>query len=210
MSHLAYRISAGFLFVFLSAQMVGCASYNRTMFKVNENLDEYIMEPVAKGYKTVTPGVVDKGITNFFSNLDDVLVFVNDILQFKFQQAASDLARVFFNTTIGLGGVIDVATHMDLPKHNEDFGQTLGRWGVPPGPYLVLPLLGPSTLRDTVGLGVDSVLFDPTFNYIDSDRASISAWSLDKIDQRADLPDNIKEVIGVADSARELSCSNAP
>ena len=191
------RLVFALLLLLLVFQTIGCASYNRTMFKVNENLDEHIMEPVAKGYRAVTPEVVNKGITNFFSNLDDVLVFVNDLLQLKFQQAASDLARIFFNTTIGLAGFIDVASHMDLPKHNEDFGQTLGYWGVPPGPYIVLPLLGPSTLRDTVGLSVDSFAFDPTFR-LGRESTGYYAWTLNKIDQRADLPENVKELIDEA------------
>lgn len=185
----------GALLLLVIIQSAGCASYNQAMFKINDRLDDHVLVPVSKAYKAVTPVVVNKGITNFFSNLDDVVVFVNDLLQLKFQQAASDLARVFFNTTIGLAGFFDVASYMDFPKHNEDFGQTLGHWGVPPGPYIVLPLLGPSTLRDSFGLGLDSIVFDPTFNYVEQERVGYGAWTLNQIDQRADLPDNIKDVI---------------
>jgi phospholipid-binding lipoprotein MlaA len=139
---------------------------NRGIYQFNDAVDRGIMKPVAKGYKAVLPQPVRTGVGNFFSNLDDVVVLLNDLLQFKFGQAASDFSRLVWNTSVGILGLIDVATPMDLPKHNEDFGQTLGRWGVGNGPYLVLPLLGPSNLRDTVGLVVDYRV-DPVYQQDD-------------------------------------------
>ena len=131
-------------------------SYNRAMHSFNEAFDENLLRPVAQAYKDNVPDVAQTGVSNFFSNLDDIFVFINDLLQLKFAQAASDLSRLIWNTTVGLGGFIDVATHMDLPKHNEDFGQTLGYWGVGDGPYFVIPFLGPSTIRDTTGVLVQA------------------------------------------------------
>ncbi len=139
---------------------------NRGIYQFNDAVDRGVMKPVAKGYKAVLPQPVRTGVGNFFSNLDDVVVLFNDLLQFKFGQAASDFSRLVWNTSVGILGLIDVATPMDLPKHNEDFGQTLGRWGVGNGPYLVLPLLGPSNLRDTVGLVVDYRV-DPVYQQDD-------------------------------------------
>lgn len=127
--------------------------FNRKVFAFNETLDRYVAKPLAQGYQYVTPQPVDDSVTNFFSNLGDVLVVVNDIGQLKFGQALADTGRFLINTTVGFFGVFDVATHIGLPKHNEDFGQTLGYWGVGTGPYLVLPVLGPSNVRDTFGEG---------------------------------------------------------
>ena len=143
-------------------------SYNRSAFAFNENLDTYILKPVAQGYDTIAPDPVQKGISNFFSNLDDIVVIFNDILQFKLTQFASDTGRFIINTTLGLGGFIDWASDMGLPKHNEDFGQTLGVWGVPEGPYFVIPFLGPSTIRDTAGIAVDSTQFNPIWQEIEN------------------------------------------
>jgi len=187
--------------VFITAVLnTGCASlngpsdpndplepYNRAVYKFNEKFDRHVGKPVAEFYTDILPAPVNKGITNFFSNIHDVMVLANDLLQLKVEQTAQDAARIFFNTTIGLLGFIDVATHLDLPKHQEDFGQTLGRWGVPPGPYFVLPIFGPSTIRDSIGLGVDYVAFYPIFNRIDNTTVEWSLFLLDLIDQRADL-----------------------
>ena len=126
-------------------------SYNRAMFAFNDGLDKAILKPVAETYQDNIPQPVQTGVSNFFSNIDDIFVVINDLLQFKFAQAASDLTRLTLNSTIGLAGLIDIATPMDLPKHNEDLGQTLAVWGFGDGPYIILPLLGPSTLRDTTG-----------------------------------------------------------
>lgn len=129
--------------------------FNREVHAFNEDLDRKILRPVAETYQEKVPRPIRTGVSNFFSNLNDVLVLANDLLQFKFKQAASDFMRLTNNTVFGLGGLIDVATPMGLPKHHEDFGQTLGTWGVGNGPYLVLPFLGPSTFRDTAGMAGD-------------------------------------------------------
>ena len=179
------------------ALLSGCASLtsqqendpleyvNRGVYQFNQKADQYVLEPVAKGYQYVTPEVVDKGITNFFSNLDDVVVFVNDVLQLKFNQALSDGGRVLVNTTVGVLGFIDVATDMGMPKNNEDFGQTLGAYGVGTGPYVVLPILGSSTLRDAAGIFADTFV-DPIQQIDDSD-ARWSVIALKGVDTRADL-----------------------
>ncbi|MBT9611757.1 MAG: VacJ family lipoprotein [Burkholderiales bacterium] len=136
---------------------------NRGVYKFNDTIDEAVLKPVAKGYKAVLPNPVRTSVGNFFSNIDDALIAVNNLLQFKFSQAASDVARLIANTTFGIGGLFDVATSFGLEKHNEDFGQTLGYWGVGDGPFLMLPILGPSNLRDTVGLAAYYQL-DPVWN----------------------------------------------
>ena len=139
-------------------------SFNRSMFQFNETVDKYAFKPAAQGYNFIMPSIASKGVSNFFSNVDDIVVFFNQLLQFKFAAAAATSARFVFNSTFGLLGLIDVASHMDLPKKNEDFGQTLAVWGVPSGPYMVLPILGPISVRDTAGLAVDWTYFDPIFN----------------------------------------------
>lgn len=129
-------------------------SFNRSVFQFNDALDKAIAKPVAQGYDAVMPAPGKIMVSNFFSNLDDVIVTVNDLLQFKFTQAFSDGARFLFNSTFGVFGLLNVTDRLE--KHNEDFGQTLGYWGVGSGPYVVLPILGPSTVRDGVGLYADS------------------------------------------------------
>ena len=160
-------------------------SYNRAMFSFNDTLDKNIVKPVAAAYKDYVPSPVQSGISNFFGNLGDILVVLNDLLQGKFAQARDDTLRVFVNSVFGLFGLFDVASHMELPKHHEDFGQTLGVWGVSDGPYLVLPFLGASTVRDTAGLLVDSTA-DPIYNISDSD-ARLATIALKAVDTRADL-----------------------
>lgn len=160
-------------------------SFNRSVDTFNQGFDRAIARPVAQTYKDYTPNAVQTGVSNFFSNLDDVLVTLNDLLQFKFKQAAQDLSRFAFNTTIGLLGIFDVSSHMDLPKHNEDFGQTLATWGVGSGPYMVLPFLGPSTVRDTTGLVADWQI-DPVYDINDTE-ARWSAIILRAVDTRASL-----------------------
>lgn len=130
-------------------------NYNRAVYAFNDKLDRYALKPVAKGYRAVTPDFVERGIGNFFSNLDDVTVAVNALLQGKFAQAGQDTARLLLNSTLGLAGFIDVASMMGMEKHNEDFGQTLGVWGVAEGPYFILPFLGPATVRSAGGRIVD-------------------------------------------------------
>jgi phospholipid-binding lipoprotein MlaA len=129
---------------------------NRGVYRFNDVVDRAVVKPVAKGYNVVVPAPGRMLINNFFSNLDDVTVTFNDLLQFKFKQALADSARFVVNTSIGFFGLVDVATAVGLEKHNEDFGQTLGHWGLRTGPYLMLPVLGPSTIRDSVGLYADS------------------------------------------------------
>ncbi|MFX1764535.1 VacJ family lipoprotein [Paraburkholderia sp. A1RI-2L] len=128
---------------------------NRAIFTFNDKLDTYIAQPIAKGYQKVTPKPVRQAITNFFSNLGDASNFANNLLQLKITDATQDLMRMAINSTFGLGGLIDFATLAGLPKHHQDFGLTLGHYGVPAGPYLVLPLFGPSDVRDGIGMGVD-------------------------------------------------------
>lgn len=128
-------------------------SLNRGVYKFNDTLDKAIVKPVAQGYDTVMPSPGKTMVSNFFSNLDDLIVTANDLLQLKFKQAASDGTRFLFNSTFGVFGLFDVTPRLE--KHNEDFGQTLGYWGMGNGPYVVLPILGPSTLRDGVGLYAD-------------------------------------------------------
>lgn len=147
------------------ALTVGCAStparnpadpfepLNRGVYKFNDTLDKAIVKPVAQGYDKVMPGPGKIMVSNFFSNLDDLIITANDLLQFKFKQAASDGTRFLFNSTFGIFGIFDVTTRLE--KHNEDFGQTLGYWGMGSGPYVMLPILGPSTFRDGIGLYAD-------------------------------------------------------
>lgn len=160
-------------------------NFNRKVYGFNEAFDRTILRPVTLGYVKVTPNLVQSGVSNFFSNLDDFIVVGNDLLQGKFVQFGSDLARVTLNTTLGLAGLIDVASTLGLPKHEEDFGQTLGRWGVESGPYLVVPFFGPRTVRDTAGLVVDSQS-DPTV-LLDDDVALAGLTALEVIDLRASL-----------------------
>jgi phospholipid-binding lipoprotein MlaA len=186
------------LFVFITL-LGGCATvdeayrdprdpyegFNRAMYSFNENLDKVIFKPLAKGYKAITPVPVDNGITNFFSNIDDVVSAVNNLLQFKLTRAASDVGRVLVNSTVGLLGFIDVASNMNMPKYGEDFGQTLGSWGMAPGPYIVLPFFGPSNGRDAVGMVVDWYT-DPV-TYLEPESHMWMVKGLRLVDRRADL-----------------------
>lgn len=176
--------------------VTGCASVNapkadpleglnRTTFKVNETVDDYVLKPVAKGYQAVTPGFVRSGVSNAFSNVGDVGTSVNNLLQGKPGNALSDVGRFVVNSTLGVLGLFDVATGMGLEKHEEDFGQTLGSWGVGSGPFLVLPLLGPSTLRDTFAKPVDGYTGYPRYMGHVPTRNSVQALGL--INFRAEL-----------------------
>ncbi|MCX7896986.1 MAG: VacJ family lipoprotein [Rhodocyclaceae bacterium] len=179
----------------LAVWLTGCAStgnpkdplegFNRAMFAFNEGLDTVLIKPVAKGYDAALPAPVKTGVTNFFGNVADLFIGVNNFLQGKPQEAVGDWGRVLINTTIGLLGLFDVATELGLEKHEEDFGQTFGRWGAPPGAYVVWPFFGPRTLRDTVGLILD-VKTDPIANIGDI-RTRNSLLALRIIDQRADM-----------------------
>ena len=134
--------------------------YNRAMFKFNDTVDQVALKPAATAYKTVTPSFVQTGVGNFFGNLADVWSAVYNLLQGKGEAGLQDVVRVSMNSTFGIFGLIDIASQAGIPKHSEDFGQTLGWYGVSPGPYVVLPLMGPSTMRDTVALPLD-VVGDP-------------------------------------------------
>jgi len=130
-------------------------SVNRATYQFNDVLDRTIAKPIAQGYSAVTPGPVKTMVNNFFSNIGDATVMANDLLQGRITDGTEDLMRIVMNTFLGIGGLVDFATPAGLPKHDQDFGLTLGHWGLPAGPYVVLPLFGPSTVRDTVGFVVD-------------------------------------------------------
>ncbi|RQX83399.1 VacJ family lipoprotein [Burkholderia anthina] len=160
-----------------SAMLTGCATgpnrnpndplepMNRAMYKFNDTVDTNIAQPIAKGYQKVTPTPVRTAISNFFSNLGDLGNMANNLLQLRITDATQDLMRVAMNSLFGVAGLIDIATPAGLPKHHQDFGLTMARWGMPSGPYLVLPVFGPSTIRDGVGRAVD-VRFN-LLNYIE-------------------------------------------
>ena len=168
--------------------------FNRGVFNFNESLNRAILKPVAQGYRFIMPDVAEQGVSNFFDNLRDVVTFFNNVLQLKPVEATQDLSRVLINTTIGIGGLFDVASAMDIPKNDEDFGQTLGAWGVDSGPYLVLPLFGPSTVRDGVGIIPDMYL-DP-LNQVESDELRYGLKALKVVDKRASLLDREGVVTG--------------
>jgi phospholipid-binding lipoprotein MlaA len=153
---------------------------NRVVFSVNETLDKYALRPAAKGYVKVVPSPVRKGVNNFFVNLFYPRVIVSNLLQGKPKRAASDTARFLVNTTIGLVGILDVATPMGLPRHSEDFGQTFGVWGIGPGWYLVLPFYGPSTNRDLVGRVADAQLNPLRYASDDTELAAMVVYAIDK------------------------------
>jgi phospholipid-binding lipoprotein MlaA len=161
--------------------------FNRAMFSFNESVDNAVLKPVATGYRSAVPAVLRTGVSNFFSNLEDVWISANNLAQGKVEDGLGDFLRFAFNSTFGVFGLIDVASDMGLQKHNEDFGQTLGRWGVGSGPYLVLPLLGPSTVRDGLGLVLD-VQADPVSN-LGHVPTRNSAYATRVVDRRANLLD---------------------
>jgi phospholipid-binding lipoprotein MlaA len=166
------------------------------MFEFNERADAYVIKPAAEGYAKVVPEPVRDCIGNVFRNIGDLGNAVNNLLQGKPYEASSDLCRVVINSTVGLLGCFDVATRVGLTRNNEDFGQTLGRWGLNPGPYFVLPILGPSTVRDTVGRVAD-VYADPV-SYIDYDAYEIATQALRAIDLRASLLQATRLIEGAA------------
>ncbi len=159
---------------------------NRKIFVFNDTLDTYLVKPVAKGYLAVTPDPVEVSVSNFFENLGEVKNIVNDVLQWKWGQAANDSGRLLVNTTIGIAGLFDVAKHMGMPRaEGEDFGQTLADWGVGQGPYLVLPFLGPSTLRDLGGMPVDG--YTNPIAYVDHVPTRNTVYATDLLETRASL-----------------------
>ena len=157
---------------------------NRKTFEFNENLDEKIAKPIAEFYSKFPPPIKN-GVTNFFNNLEEVDTFINQLLQGKPKESLNDLTRFIINSTIGLAGFIDVASKIGLERHEEDFGQTLGVWGVGQGPYIMLPVLGPSTLRDTFSRPVSSFL-SVTFHMTETD-VNIALKSIDAIETRERL-----------------------
>lgn len=141
--------------------------FNRGVFAFNNSVDKAVLKPVADGYRAVTNEPVRQGVSNFLTNLNQPVVFANTVLQGKPEAALDTFGRFLVNTTVGIGGIFDPATAAGVPEYDEDFGQTLGKWGVPPGPYLMAPFFGPTNLRDTIGGGFDNA-FDP-LNYGDQD-----------------------------------------
>ncbi|MTI63382.1 VacJ family lipoprotein [Methylophaga sp.] len=178
--------------------MTGCATinqsagvsdplegYNRAMYKFNDAVDTAVLKPVARGYDAVVPAPISQGVSNFFSNLNDITVIINDLFQGKFYQAYRDTHRFVLNTTVGVAGIFDVASLSGFTKNNEDFGQTLGVWGAEPGAYVVLPFFGPRNVRDTFGL-VGDMFTDPVM-YVEGDDARIALVGTRVIDTRANL-----------------------
>jgi phospholipid-binding lipoprotein MlaA len=159
--------------------------FNRRVHAFNDVADRWVLRPVASGYRNVTPDPVQRGVGNFFNNLGEIRNILNNLLQGKLQSSASDTGRLLINSTVGVLGVFDVASRWGLAPSSEDFGQTLGRWGVSSGPYLVLPFLGPRTVRDGFGSVLDGYA-DPVF-YVDDDAARIGAIALRIVDTRAAL-----------------------
>jgi len=190
-----FIIRKTFLIV-LAVILTACAStpenkdpmegYNRAIYSFNEVVDDYVAKPVAKGYLFIMPDVAVKGVNNFFNNIRDFITVVNDILQMKFNHAANDAGRVITNTTVGLLGFIDVHSMNGGERRKEDFGQTLAHYGWENSAYFVLPVLGPSTVRDTGGLLVDSMFFDP-ISYINDVRFRNALRIVQFIDARAEL-----------------------
>jgi phospholipid-binding lipoprotein MlaA len=182
-------------YIILLTTLGGCATtakdpqdplegWNRGVQTFNDNLDKYAMKPIAKGYQWITPSFVDQGVSNFFSNINDIGVTINDLLQFKISQTGMDGSRFIVNTIAGVAGFVDVAEMIDLPKHHEDFDQTMGVWGIPTGPYLVLPFFGPSSPRGVGGLVGDAAL-NP-ISYLDSGVISSGLFGVNAVDLRAD------------------------
>ena len=186
----------------LASTLAGCASlpegrqpdpkdpferYNRAMYSFNDAVDRAVLKPVARAYKFVTPDLVQRGVANFFGNISDLPTAVNDLLQGKPGQAATHVGRFAVNSTFGVLGIFDIASSMGLERQREDFGQTLGRWGIDSGPYVVLPLLGPSSVRDTFGL-VGDVGLDPLV-YVSDDGWRYGLIGLRVVEQRAAVLD---------------------
>lgn len=159
--------------------------YNRKIQSFNDDLDDYVMKPVAEGYKWIMPNFANEGISNFFSNVEDIGVIVNGALQGNFSQSGMDGARLLINTTAGLAGFVDVSAMLDLPKHNESFDKTLAIWGVETGPYLVLPLLGPSSARG-LGSAVGDAALNPVTYLGVPVAASVGSAALNAVDKRSD------------------------
>ena len=178
-----YLLSILFLSSYAFTETDPLKDLNQKTHNLNQTLDLQVASPVARFYKRITPDFIEIGVTNFTQNVEDLSIGFNNILQGKIKSGFSDLGRFTLNSTIGIAGFLDIATDMGLEKHDEDFGQTLAVWGVPDGPYLVLPGLGPSTMRDTLAMIPDAFL-TPLW-LIDHDRTSYSLTAIDLIDTRA-------------------------
>jgi phospholipid-binding lipoprotein MlaA len=170
---------------------------NRGTYRFNDALDRAIAKPVARGYRKVTPQFVQTGIGNFLDNLEYPVVMVNDLLQGQFKAFASDTGRLLLNTTVGIGGLLDPATDAGLEKNDRDFGQTLGKWGLRTGPYVIIPFLGPSDIRDAVGR-VGDVYSDPR-HYIRNNWLSWGLWGLGAVNTRARFLDADAAISGAYD-----------
>ncbi|MFZ9642089.1 MAG: MlaA family lipoprotein [Candidatus Methylopumilus sp.] len=184
-----------FITICLITLMTGCTTVenkdplegiNRGVYKFNDVSDKALFKPIAGAYKAVMPTPVQSGVNNFFANLKTFVTSINQVLQFKFNKAAESAGRFVINSTIGIAGLFDVASRQGIPQYKEDFGQTLGYWGVGNGAYLMLPILGPSTLRDTVGLVTETYTVDPLM-YIDDVAVRNSLVATKFIDARAQL-----------------------
>ncbi|MDD0973971.1 VacJ family lipoprotein [Pseudomonas fontis] len=191
-------ICAGLLMVPFAAQAATeedpWESVNRPIFRFNDTVDTYAFKPLAQGYQFVTPQFLQDGINNMYRNLGEVTNLANNVLQLKPQAAGVDTARLIFNTTFGLAGFFDVGTKMGLQRNDEDFGQTLGYWGVSSGPYVMLPLFGPSTVRDTVAKYPDT--FTEPYRYINHVPTRNSMLALDAVNGRAQLLSSEKLIRG--------------
>ncbi len=196
-SHRIRRTSAGAFAIAAVVLLGGCASVtnltardpwepmNRSVSQFNDGLDAMLLKPVATVYRDSVPPLLRTGVSNFFGNLSDVWSFANSALQFKLQNAADNFARIQINTLFGLGGIFDVASEFNIERHSEDFGQTLGHWGLPAGPYLVLPFFGPSTLRDAAAMPVDRRL--DLVQRVKPQAARNTAYVFKAVDKRANL-----------------------
>lgn len=163
--------------------------FNRTMYRFNYRFDKYVFLPVASGYQAITPDFMEQGFNNFFQNFGELSTLMNSILQLHPTKTVETTGRFLINTTVGLLGLFDVASSLDIPRHNEDFGQTLGHWGVGNGPFLVLPIMGPSNVRDGIGLGVDMYVNQEIREEgLGMKSEEVTVWNvLDAIDTRANV-----------------------
>jgi len=199
-----FRLLGFILFILVSA----CTSttsknsdpwenWNRKVFKFNKVMDESIARPITSGYKAVTPDFIETGVSNAFNNLRDIPTSFNNLLQGKPLDFLSDLSRFIVNTTLGIGGLWDPASSMNLEKHDEDFGQTLAKWGVADGPYMMIPFLGPSTLRDISAYPVDSKV--DLINQIEHQLTRYEFVALELIDKRSALMQYEEQLESVSD-----------
>jgi phospholipid-binding lipoprotein MlaA len=205
------RTASASLLVLLCVSVIGCAAQpnrrnepydpfervNRVTFRFNEAADRAVAKPLAKAYRRVTPRLVRTGVSNFLDNLAYPVTIINDLLQGKIKVFFRDTGRLVINSTVGIGGIFDLASADGLEKNDEDFGQTLGKWGLRPGPYIVIPLLGPSDLRDGTGRIAD-IWMDPR-HYFSNNWWTWSLWGVELVDLRARLLDTDKAFSGVYD-----------